>query len=285
MFSSPLSVLLLPSSSFIGARPCPLLPSPAPFALFLCGTFSIKSPAPPSSLLLSLLPSGHPPSPPLPFQCLYVRVLVDLGGAQWVSSVDGGGWRGADVGLVGKLGWILTRVDGGRRQDPGAHAHGDLVDDAGWVGGVLHGVTRRALGGHQVGHGASGAQGGGRRVGVEVGLGGEVGGGGQVRVHGAVAGAVVWEGVWRLGHRGGDVGLLPSVAPRAICGDVLLSLEGEKHQERAASSELDTRTHAHPRERPRGAGAGERRERRGVRRRARWGGGGGGKAEGEERQA
>lgn len=177
---------------------------------------------------------------------------------------------------MGELGRILTRVDGGRRQDPRSHAHGDLVDDAGWVGGVLHGVTRRALGGHQVGHGASGAQGGGRRVGVEVGLGGEVGGGGQVRVHGAVAGAVVWEGVWCLGHRGGDVGLLPSVTPRAICGDVLLSLEGRgtrrglRHQGWTRARMRTTR------ERPRGAGAGERRERRGVRRRARWGGGGGG---------
>lgn len=172
-----------------------------------------------------------------PSQCLYVRVLVDLGGAQWVSSVDGGGWRGADVGLVGKLGWILTWVDGGRGQDPGAHAHGDLVDDAGRVGSVLHGVACRALGGHQVGHGAGGAQGRGGRVGVEVGLGGEVGssgGGSQVGVHSAVAGAVVREGVRSLGHRGGDVGLLPAVAPGAVCSDVLLSLDKEKHQERAA---------------------------------------------------
>lgn len=154
-----------------------------------------------------------------------LRVLVDLGGAQWVSSVDSGGRRGADVGLVGKLGWILTRVDGGRGQHPGAHAHGDLVDDAGRVGSVLHGVTRRALGGHQVGHSAGGAQGRGRRVGVKVGLGGEVGGSGsQVGVHSAVAGAVVWEGVRSLGHCGRDVGLLPSVAPGAVRGDVLLSL-------------------------------------------------------------
>lgn len=184
----------------------------------MCGVFSIEGPAAPS-----VPPPLPPPLRPSPLQCLDVRVLVDLGGAQWVSSVDGGGWRGADVGLVGKLGWILTRVDGGRGQDPGAHAHGDLVDDAGWVGSVLHGVTRGALGSHQVGHGAGGAQGRGCRVGVEVGLGGEVGSG-QVRVHSAVAGAVVREGVWGLGHRGSDVGLLPSVAPGAVCGDVLLSL-------------------------------------------------------------
>lgn len=79
-----------------------------------------------------------------PMRCLlrFPPATENLGGAQWVSSVDGGSWRGADVGLVGKLGWILTRVDGGRGQDPGAHAHGDLVDDAGRVGSVLHGVTR-----------------------------------------------------------------------------------------------------------------------------------------------
>lgn len=87
-------------------------------------------------------------------QCLYIRVLVDLGRTQWISSVDGGGWRGADIGLVGELGWILTGVDGGRGQDPGPHAHGDLVDDAGRVGGMLHGVASRALGCHQVGHSA-----------------------------------------------------------------------------------------------------------------------------------
>lgn len=88
-----------------------------------------------------------------------------------------------------------------------------------------------------MGHGAGGAQGRGRRVGVEVGLGGEVGCGGscgQVGVHSAVAGAVVREGVRGLSHRGSDVGLLPAVAPGALCGDVLLSLEEEKHQERAA---------------------------------------------------
>lgn len=44
---------------------------------------------------------------------LEVRVLVDLGGAQRVSSVDSGGGRGADVGLVGKLGLVLTVVQGG----------------------------------------------------------------------------------------------------------------------------------------------------------------------------
>lgn len=86
-----------------------------------------------------------------------------------------------------------------------------------------------------MGHGAGGAQGRGRRVGVKVGLGGEVGSSGsQVGVHSAVAGAVVWEGVRSLGHCGRDVGLLPSVAPGAVRGDVLLSLEKERHQDRAA---------------------------------------------------
>lgn len=53
---------------------------------------------------------------------------------------------------------------------------------------------------------------------------GEGGSGGQVGVHSAVAGAVVREGVRSLGHGGRDVGLLPSVAPGAVRGDVLLSL-------------------------------------------------------------
>lgn len=76
-----------------------------------------------------------------------------------------------------------------------------------------------------MGHGASGAQGSRRRVGVEVWLCGEVGSsGGQVGVDGAMAGAVVWEGVRGLGHGGSDVGLLPSVAPSAVRSHVLLSL-------------------------------------------------------------
>lgn len=44
---------------------------------------------------------------------LEVRVLVDLCGAQRVSSVDSGRGRGADVGLVGKLGLVLAVVQGG----------------------------------------------------------------------------------------------------------------------------------------------------------------------------
>lgn len=46
------------------------------------------------------------------FQCLDGRVLADLGGAQWVSSVDCGGWRSTDIGLMGKLSLVLTWVDG-----------------------------------------------------------------------------------------------------------------------------------------------------------------------------
>lgn len=75
-----------------------------------------------------------------------------------------------------------------------------------------------------MGHGAAGAQGGRRSVGVEVGLGREVGSGGQVGVHRAVARAVVREGVGSLRHGGGDVGLLAAVAPGAVRGWVLLSL-------------------------------------------------------------
>lgn len=110
-----------------------------------------------------------------------------------------------------------------------------------------------------MGHGARGAQGRGRRVGVEVGLGGEVGGGGsggQVGVHSAVAGAVVREGVWSLGHRGSDVGLLPSVAPGTVGGDVLLSLEEENQEGRVAGA---GHTHA---QKSMGWGAGGGRKRR-----------------------
>lgn len=76
---------------------------------------------------------------------LEVRVLVDLGGAQRVSSVDSGGGRSADVGLVGELGLVLAVVQGGRGQHAVAHADWDLVDDAGWVAPVLDRVARRAL--------------------------------------------------------------------------------------------------------------------------------------------
>lgn len=76
---------------------------------------------------------------------LEVRVLVNLGGAQRVSSVDSGGGRGADVGLVGKLGLVLAVVQGGRGQHAVAHADWDLVDDARRVASVLDRVARRAL--------------------------------------------------------------------------------------------------------------------------------------------
>lgn len=167
-------------------------------------------------------------------QCplLEVWVLVDLGGAQRVSSVDSGGGRGADVGLVGELGLVLAVVQCGRGQHPVAHADGHLVHQAGRVAPVLHRVARRALRRHQVGHGAAGAQGGRRRVGVQVGLAGQVGGGGggcrKVRMHVArVRGAVVVEGVRGLGGDGrGDVGLLPPVAACPLGYHVLLGLQG-----------------------------------------------------------
>lgn len=166
------------------------------------------------------------------FQCLDVRVLVDLGGAQWVSSVDCGGWRSTDIGLMGKLSLVLAGVDGGRGQDARAHADGDLVDDAGGVGGVLHRVPGRALRGHQVRDGARGAQGGGGGVCVQVGLRGQVGGGGQVGMDRAVAGAIVREGVRGLSYRWSDVGLLSPVTPCAVSRDVLLALDKDSNSER-----------------------------------------------------
>lgn len=164
--------------------------------------------------------------------CLEVRVLVDLGGAQRVSSVDGGGGRGADVGLVGELGLVLAVVQGGGGQHAVAHADRNLVDNAWGVASVLDRVARRALRRHQVGHSAGGAQSSRARVGVEVRLAGKVCGG-QVRVDVAcVGGAVVMEGVWGLsGDGGGDVGLLaPMTIP--LCYHVLLGLEEKVGEDR-----------------------------------------------------
>lgn len=85
------------------------------------------------------------------------------------------------------------------------------------------------------------------------------GGGGQVGVHSAVAGTVVREGVWSLGHRGSDVGLFASVAPGAICGNVLLSLE--KDQEGHVEAGGGDWTHASAEEH---GGSGQREEEEGA---------------------
>ena len=163
---------------------------------------------------------------------LEVRVLVDLGGAERVSSVDGGGRGGADVGLVGKLGLVLAVVQGGGGQDAVAHADWNLVDEAGRVAPVLDSVARRALRRHQVGHGARGAQGSGGRVGVEVGLTGQVRGR-QVRVDiSSMGGTAVMEGVRGLsGDGGGDVGLLAPVSAVSLGYHVLLSLQEKRRNE------------------------------------------------------
>lgn len=130
---------------------------------------------------------------------------------------------------MGKLSLVLAGVDGGRGQHARAHADGHLVHDAG-VGAVIHGVPGRALRGHQVSHGARGAQGSGGRVRVQVGLAGQVGGR-QVGVNGAVAGAVVREGVRGLSYGGGDVGLLPPVTACALCREVLLGLRRDSDRD------------------------------------------------------
>lgn len=134
---------------------------------------------------------------------------------------------------MGKLSLVLTRVDGGRGQNPRAHADGDLVDDAGGVGGVLHGVPCRPLGGHQVRDGARGAQGGWGGVCVEVGLGGQVSSGSrsQVRMNCTVAGTIVRERVRGLSYRWSDVGLLSPVTPCAISRDVLLGLDKDSNSD------------------------------------------------------
>ena len=145
---------------------------------------------------------------------------------------------------MGKLSLVLTRVDGGRGQNAWAHADGDLVDDAGGVGGVLHGVPRRPLGGHQVRDGARGAQGGRGGVGVEVGLGGQVSSSsrGQVRMNRTVAGAIVRERVRGLSYRWSDVGLLSPVTPCAISRDVLLGLDKDSNSDKRLQ---ETALHLH----------------------------------------
>lgn len=96
----------------------------------------------------------HLGGPDSPVSSLEVRILVDLGGAEWVSSVDGGGRGRADVGLVGELGLVLAVVQGGGGQDAVAHADWDLVDEARRVAAMLDSMACRALGCHQVGDGA-----------------------------------------------------------------------------------------------------------------------------------
>lgn len=156
---------------------------------------------------------------------LEVRVLVHLGGAQRVSSVDSGGRRSADVGLVRELGLVLAVVQGGRRQHAVAHAYRHLVDDARRVASVLDRVTCRTLRGDQVGHRAGGAQGRWGSVGIQVWLPGEMRSG-QVGMNVSCVGGAVVEGVLSLGgHCGGDVGLLPPVTSVTLDCHVLLGLD------------------------------------------------------------
>ena len=108
------------------------------------------------------------------------------------------------------------------------------MDNAGGVGGVLHGVLHRPLGGHQVRNGARGAQGGRGGVCVEVGLGGQVSSGsrGQVRMNCTMAGTIVRERVRGLSYRWSDVGLLSPVTPCAIGRDVLLGLDKDSNSDK-----------------------------------------------------
>lgn len=157
---------------------------------------------------------------------LEVRVLVDLCGAQGVSSVDGGGGRGADVSLVCELGLVLTVVQRGGGQHSMVHGHRDLMDNAGGVCPVLYRVPLdRALRCHEMGHSTGGAQSGRASVCIQVRLAREVSGG-QMRVDvGGVGRAVVMEGVGGLrGDGGSDVRLLPPVSSVTLGDHVLLCL-------------------------------------------------------------
>lgn len=108
------------------------------------------------------------------------------------------------------------------------------MDDAGRVGGVLHGVPRRPLGGHEVSNGARGAQGSRGGVCVEVRLGGQVSSSscGQVRMNCTMAGTIVRERVRGLSYRWSDVGLLSPVTPCAIGRDVLLGLDKDSNSDK-----------------------------------------------------
>lgn len=156
---------------------------------------------------------------------LEVRVLVHLGGAQGVSSVDSGGGRGADVGLVSELRLVLAVVQGGRGQHTVAHANWNLVDDAWWIASVLDRVACRALWRHQVSHSAGRTQSSRSCVGVEMGLAREVRSS-QMWVNVAcVRGAIVMEGVRGLsGNVRSDVGLLAPMSSVTLGYHVLLGL-------------------------------------------------------------
>lgn len=71
------------------------------------------------------------------FSGLEIRVLVHLGGAQGISSVDSGGRRSADVCLVGELRLVLAVVQCGGWEHAVAHADRYLVHNAWWVASVL----------------------------------------------------------------------------------------------------------------------------------------------------
>lgn len=107
---------------------------------------------------------------------LQVGVLVDLGGAQWVSSVNSRSSGSTNIGLGSELVLVLGGGDVGRRQQAGPHADRDLVHQGAGVGSV-RGVTGGALRGEQVRDGRGGAQSGstGGGISVHVGLAGQVG--------------------------------------------------------------------------------------------------------------
>lgn len=66
-----------------------------------------------------------------------VGVLVDFGGAEGETGVGGRG----DKGVRGEEGLELALgVQGGRGQQPGVDAHGDLVHDARRVGDAVGGL-------------------------------------------------------------------------------------------------------------------------------------------------
>lgn len=93
---------------------------------------------------------------PVP-QELQVGVLVNLGRAQWVSSVNSRSSGSTNIGLGGKLMLILRRCYIGRGQQARSYADWDLVHKSARVGCVC-GMPGGALRGEEMRNGVGGAQ-------------------------------------------------------------------------------------------------------------------------------
>lgn len=128
---------------------------------------------------------GRRPWPLLPHaHQLQVGILADLGGTQWVSSVNCWASGRPNVGLGGKLVLVLSRGYTGRSEEAGPNTDGDLVHQSAGVGGIGCSMPGGALGGEEMSNGAGWAQCGSR-------------GGGSIRIQVRLA--------WQVSRGGGQV--------------------------------------------------------------------------------